>query len=326
MGLRDYQTISLFSLPEGQHKQQISTPQELRKAAMRGKPSDRSEFARSVSIDVDNYRLASRFMNALLDRAKRSKCAGGLWILGNGGQGKSFILESFIRRHPPSETTEGRNCSVLLLPFRGRPAVSEILLTILLQLGQNPDTLKSQSNTDLQGIVERAIAHCGVKMILFDEAQHLWLLANANPKRIKDRLGGHLGDLLKTLYDNTGVAYVFAGTPGLDVILEEETQANTRWTGVLRLEPFEYDQKFRGILETLDEALPMEERAGLSGEELSAKIYEASGGNFRKLKNFIADAVYLAADEGAKSIQNQHFASAYFRMYCTENTPFGQAV
>lgn len=318
----DFQTRLLFAQPNiPAAASPPLSPAEQRVAAMRGDPSMRSEYARSVSIEVPGYRMALRFMEGLLEKANRTKHPGGLWILGDGGQGKSFVLQAFLRRHQPVQTIERIWFPVLYLRFAGRPAESDILLKILLMLGQNPETLVYQDNADLRKLVASAMTQCGVKVILFDEAQHVWLNVQAN--RVKDRIGGLLGDFLKSFYDETGVGYVFAGTPGLGDLLEVDKQAATRWSGILRLDAFKNDAGFKGLLQALDEALPMEEPAALSSEALSEKIYLACQGNFRRLKNFLSDAVHLAASDGARSIQSNHLAKAYFQNFCSEETPFG---
>lgn len=291
---------------------------------MAGTPAERQAFALAVRIDVEGFKLASKFMEHLLERARRTRCPGGLWLLGDGGSGKTFALTSFALRNP--HTTQGVNqtCEVLRLPFESRPSESDIWLGILLQLGQNPDALLRLKNKELKSLALSAMQQAGVRMILFDEAQHLWISSSASGgKRSRDRLGGQLGDLLKRLYDETGVAFVFAGTPGLQAYIDQDTQANTRWPAVRHLEEFQCDERFLGVLEVLDIALPMEQPAGLSEPELSKQIFASTRGNFRRLKAFLAQAVFIAANAGAKSIERKHLRQSHFEMYCEERTPYG---
>lgn len=322
MKINRHLTLSLFEQLESQVEQPVVTPQARRTAAMQGLPSDRSEFVHSVSINADDYRMGSLFMEGLRERAGRSNRPGGLWILGQGGQGKTFILESFARRHPPVETTTGRRCDVILIPLASRPSQSDILLTIMLVLGHNPDTLRYQANAELERIAVEAMKHCGVRVLLFDEAQHLWLSTSGKVKRSPDRAGGELGDFMKRLYDESGVAFVFAGTSGLSALIDNDSQANTRWAGVLSLEPFANDEKFAALLDALDDAIPMEQRSRLADKDLRARIHTATQGNFRRLKYLIAEAVFLAASAGDESVQRKHLAHAYFEVFCHELTPF----
>lgn len=292
----------------------------VRQRVLAGTPAERSEYARTVSISVPGYQKGVEFVEHLVERAKRTQCPGGLWIIGEGGVGKSFIIDTIYKRHPPVETPLARHCPVLQLDFQSRPAESDILVSLLLQLGQDPTTLHYQRNADLEQILLDALPVCQTLAILFDEASHLWL--NVQAKRIVDRLGGRLGDFLKRFYDKSGLAFIFAGTSGLQHIIDGDKQASTRWSGVLQLSPFSYDERFIGLLAALDEAMPMREQAGLAMETMAPRVFEATKGNFRLLKNLLAEAVYLASVEDAPRITRAHLARAYFLKFCSDTSPF----
>lgn len=298
------------------------TPEERRQKALDSSPADRAEFARTVSIEVDAYRLGNTCIDHLIARSTRSERPGGLWIIGNGGVGKSFILESVHSRYEPEEDIAARRCPVLAISFASRPSESDILLSLLLQLGQDPEMLRYQNNSDLRDIVLDGLKQSSCLAFLFDEAHHLFI--NARATRPLDRLGGRIGDFIKLLYDDSGMACIFAGTTGLASYVAEDTQASSRWPGVLRLEPFANDGMFRGVLRSLDFALPMPEPAGLAEDRYAVPLYQASKGNFRLLKALVAEAVFLAADEGARRLSLSHLAAAYFRSFCNEETPFGR--
>lgn len=317
MGHPDFTTTPLFDFMP---TDPTLTPQELRAAALAGTPAERAEFTRTISISVDGYRQANDFVDALLDHSARSQRPGGLWLIGDGGVGKTFILDGVHRRHPPFESQTKRHCPILSLSFSSRPSESEILLSILLQLGQNPKSIRYQNNAELMDKVVDAVSAGGALAALFDEAHHLWI--NASAKRVTDRRGGRLGDFLKRFYDLTGLAYIFAGTNGLQELLDVDSQARTRWPGTLRLHPFEDDEKFRGLLDALDQAIPMPEPAGLATDPMASKIYASTKGNFRNLKTLLSQAVYIAASEGAPRITQAHLARAHFLTFCSETTPF----
>lgn len=324
MGTQDIVTAPMFEgQQESTYKGRIKSPAELRKAALKGTPSERAEFARQVSVSVDDYRIANRFVDDLIARSERSNRPGGLWIIGEGGVGKSFILESVYQRYQPTESHIARKCPILTLSLDGRPAESDIMLRFLLQMGQNPKLLRYSSNSELRDILIEALQACEVQAILFDEAHHLWLTTQL--KRTPDRPGGRLGDFLKRLYDQSGVAYIFAGTGGLWDLYEKDKQARTRWPGRIRILDFNNDEKFCGLLATLDEALPMPRPAGLANEPIASRMYQATQGNFRLLKNLLADAVYLASVANEEKLSMKHLAGAYFGLFCDEATPFGPA-
>lgn len=323
MGHSDNQTRHLFSadsLRAARATEHELTPLEMREKAMKGTPRERAEFTRSVSVEVDGYRRGLDCAEKLIARAAETKSPGGLWILGDGGTGKTFINDCLIKRHKPVETVEFRYCPVLYLTFESRPSESDVLLDILVQCGQDPDAIRYQNNKDLMNITLEAIAACDTAAALFDEAHHLWL--SASGKRVQDRAGGRLGDFLKRFYDKSGIAYIFSGTPGLKSLYDADTQARTRWCGVLELEPFACDEKFVGLLAALDQAIPMNEPAGLATSGMYPRMHAACTGNFRLLKNLLAETVRLAAAEGANSISMRHLAETYRALFCSEQTPF----
>lgn len=288
---------------------------------MKGNPAERAEYVRSVSVNVDGYRIGMKFIHGLIARSSRSRWPGGFWLLGEGGLGKSFILDAAYEDYAPHESETERICPLLTLAFESRPSESDILLSLLIQLGQDPDTLRYQSNRELRDIVVDGMCASGTLAILFDEAHHLWL--NTRAHRVADRLGGRLGDFLKTFYDKSGAAFIFSGTPGLKALYDSDGQANTRWGGIYALQPFADDEKFCGMLQALDEALPFEGHSGLAGDMVRPKLYAACKGNFRRLKSLIAEAVFLAASEGARRLTIEHLKQSYFLTFCSEETPFG---
>lgn len=296
------------------------SPAEQRQQALTSTPETRAEFTRKISINVDGYRLATDFVENLIARSRRTNRPGGIWLMGDGGVGKSFVLDAIHDRHSPSESMAARSCPVLSLTFASRPAESDILLSLLLQLGQDPYTLSYQKNSELEAIFLDAVHPAGTLAILFDEAQHLWL--NTTAYRVADRMGGRLGDFLKRLYDRSGLAFIYAGTTGLENLLAADSQARTRWSGSFRLTPFTYDNSFVGLLSALDAAIPMPDPAGLATPELANRIFEATQGNFRLLKTLLSEAVFLAASEGSNRITKAHLARAHFLTFCSVTNPF----
>ena len=111
-------------------------PQQERARAMAGTPDERAQYVMDVPIAFDDYRRANKYIDALLARAKVAKKPGGLWIIGEGGRGKSFILERLLKRLKPIEGDHRRLCPVLYLTFEARPNIGEIYIRLLMQLAR----------------------------------------------------------------------------------------------------------------------------------------------------------------------------------------------
>lgn len=318
MNYVDLESEHLFAEGKEQTVNAIN-PKEERALAMAGGPDDRAQYVLDVPVAFDGYRKANKYIDALLARAKVSSKPGGLWIIGEGGRGKSFILERLLKRLKPVEGEHRRYCPVLYITFESRPSIGEIYIRLLIQLGQDPRSLKGLTLKELRDILKDAVGTAGVLLIAFDEAQHLWVLST---KKSKDDAGGTLGAALKRLYDFLGVAFVFIGTPPLDKIRSRDQQS-TRWPGLSFLQAFQFNDEFLGILAALDECLPMPQKANLIDPNLSKQIFESSRGSFRLLKMLLAEAVRIASQSGAKLISQGHLAEAHFLVHCAEETPFG---
>lgn len=298
-------------------KQSLVTRDE----AISGSPEQKQHYFLNVTVQVEGFAKARKFVDALLDRRTRLLKPGGLWVIGDGGVGKSFILNDIYQRYPYLDTSIARITPLIWLSFRSRPSASDLLCTMLLQLGQDPSLMRNQSNDHLEDSLIEALKSCGTLGILFDEAHHLWL--SSSTRRIKDRVGGPVGDLLKRIYDATNIAYIFSGTPGLVSAVFADGQVSSRWPGVITLKQFDLDEQFYGLLDALDKALPLAKVSGLAHQrKLAESIHLSTSGNFRLIKNLLAEALFLAAKENAEKLEMRHLAESHFITFCDGTNPF----
>lgn len=293
-------------------------PETIKHAVMQKSPQIRSQFFSKAFVNVRSFDAGLRFIDALIERSRHSKNAGGLWIFGDGGTGKTFILDRINQKYAPIETPVSRIVPLVSIHLRERPAISDLALLILAQLGQDPALVHYRGNSDLEDALVIALEECKTLVMLFDEAQHLWI-KNSNKN---DRSAGHVGEFLKRLYSKVGVAYVFAGTAGLEEVASRESQSNTRWSGKLKLKNFEFDGEFLGLLDALDEMAPMAEKAGLQSLDMAKPIHEATQGNFRLLKRLLAEAILIAANENSQRVTMDHLSRAHFFIFCDSPNPF----
>lgn len=109
---------------------------------------------------------------------------------------------------------------------------------------------------------------------------------------------------MKTLYDRTRIAFIFFGKPSLGDLFKDDEQLASRWPGRIELEPYKMDEHWTALLlVSLDEALPMAEKAGLDSNGYPSAIYGFTQGNFRRLKHFLSEAVRQAAMDSSPAIQ-----------------------
>lgn len=291
-----------------------------REEALSGTPEQKQHYFLDVTVQVEGFAKARKFVDALLERRTRSLSPGGLWLIGDGGVGKSFILNDIYQRYPYLDTNIARITPLIWLSFRSRPSASDLLCTMLFQLGQDPSLMRDQTNDHLEDSLIQALKTCGTLGILFDEAHHLWL---SSSRRIKDRVGGPIGDLLKRIYDASNVAFIFSGTPGLMRVVFEDRQVSSRWPGVITLEEFDLKEQYYGLLDALDQALPMPKLSGLAqNRKIAESIHQSTRGNFRLIKSLLAEALFLAAKENVEKLEMRHLAESHFIIFCDGTNPF----
>jgi len=286
----DFNSLHLFENIPPEIKDEVNAEQIRQLVMERNNASEMAEFARTVPIMFDQYKEAIEYANNLLERKKRSAKPGGVWYLGEGGCGKSFILEYILKSNPPQESTFQRRCPILYIVFSSTPTERGILLTLLKQLGQNETLMEAQNNDKLEETLIYALKVAQTLAILGDEAHHLWLNAKAY----------QAANLMKRIYDQSGVAYVFSGIPTLYQALSDDPQISTRWKGVFNLTQFQLGPEFEDVLAALDEAVPMKKISNL--DQMSEKIHLITQGNLRNLKDFISEAVFLAANAKSEII------------------------
>jgi len=279
----DFNSLHLFENIPLEIKDEISAEQVRQLVIERNDANEMAEFARTVPIMFDQYKEAIEYANNLLERKKRSSKPGGVWYLGEGGCGKSFILEYILKTNPPHESTFLRKCPILYIVFSSTPTERSILQTLLKQLGQNEQLMAAQSNDKLEETLIHALKVAQTLAILGDEAHHLWLNIKAS----------QASNLIKRIYDQSGVAFVFSGIPTLYQTLSDDPQVSTRWKGVFNLSQFQLGPEFEDVLAALDEAIPMQKISNL--DRMAEKIHLITQGNLRNLKDFISEAVFLAA-------------------------------
>lgn len=86
----------------------IETADQARKHALQGSPAEKTEFFSTVHIGTPQYSAALGFILAMIKRVSRTRSPGGLWLIGDGGTGKTLILKKVLELFPPVDTGGGR--------------------------------------------------------------------------------------------------------------------------------------------------------------------------------------------------------------------------
>lgn len=156
-----------------------------------------------------------------------------------------------------------------------------------------------------------AVKNVKLRLLIIDEAHHF--LSTKNRKNI-DRQLGPAGDWIKIFHDKCNIGILFTGLPSIAQAIQADQQMKSRWPADLFLSNYTFGSEWIQLLDTLDDILPMEKPCGLAQKITAKKVHQITQGNFRSLKNFLAETVLHAASNERKSITNQDFSAALYSL------------
>jgi hypothetical protein len=293
----------------------------LREAALRGTPREKSEFLRNdIFIPTADFVYVTDTINGLIRHAKLSGSPGGMRVRGHGGTGKDAIIRYIMKQHPGISVGQQRICPILKVDFGSYLAPIDILGSMHTQLGSAYK--KYQGIGELQTLLFEAMGECHTEAIIFNEAQHM-LPVSSSKSRSEVRLSGRAGDWLKEFLDKLLRPAFFFGVPGWDVVFDKDGQLGTRIRNHHDLKVPDKATSL-GILQALDEAIPMPEPAGLATPALAGPILETTQSNWRHLIKLLDAALVSASLAGAKKIQKEDLSYSYSLNVGANGNPFGK--
>lgn len=245
------------------------------KCALAAPPEAKAQFFLEATVLTPDVVRFTRAVDNLILRATELSLPGGLLLVGEGGLGKSFLLERIVRRYPKTWTTTQTIAPVIYISLQDATTPDAAERAIMRTLG-NVGTPAVKDRSDPRRLLCETLKSCKVRVILVDEAQKLAL---AKGSRNSDRAAGPLGEYFRLISDKARIAIVFAGTSVLLDLFKQDPQSKTRWIGEVVLKPHEHDQTWLALLAALSRLVPLPEPSDLC--EHSEALHRATKGNLR---------------------------------------------
>lgn len=283
--------------------------EEERQRAINGSLKDKIDYLQSRAIMTPAFTQALEQATFLVLKSSSDLYPGGLVVTGEGGCGKSYLVQQLVKRFPRHETLYESQIPVAHVELSGTPDEKEVLHVLLCQLGEDANKDKF-SSADLEAKIIEACRRVRCRCLVFDEAQRLGTVARS--RREQDRLMGPLGERIKRIHNGAGVGVILAGTPGLGDLVDSDSQYRTRWPGRVVLKPFERSGAFLSVLGSYERILPLPERSQLATPKIGDAVWVACGGYMRTLSRLLCDAMLVAVKEDARSISLSHLEEAYY--------------
>lgn len=221
-------------------------------------------------------------------RSLRMPC---LVIVGRANNGKSSIVQHFIRRHPPiSDAIGGFGGHIAWIALPSKPTESNFWSEVLYSLNiahradKRPD-LKRYEALD-------AMRTADVRMLVIDEMNHI---ANAG----KD--AGKLLAEIKTLTSTMRIPIIATGTTVAINAMRSEPQLLTRFEPV-SLDRWTLNTEYLRFLASYEKFLPLPVPSNLASRELAPKIYGIAGEAIGNTVDLLKEGAAVAIEDGKDRI------------------------
>lgn len=224
-------------------------------------------------------------------RSLRMPC---LLIVGRSNNGKSSIVEHFMKRHPfltKDDGTPGFSISWVALPAKPNESNfwSEVLWSLnISHRGQDRADLKRPAAID-------SMRHANTRMLVIDELNHL---VNA---------GKEAATLLAEIKNVTSalrIPILATGTQPAIHALRSEPQLMTRFEPIV-LERWKLDAEYLRLLASYERLLPLAERSDLASRTLAPTMYSMAGDTIGDTVSLLKEAAVLAIETGRERIDEK---------------------
>jgi hypothetical protein len=231
-------------------------------------------------------------MRELYD-APRSHRMRNLLLAGETNNGKTMIVNQFLKRHKAELHLTGESSKVPVLSIQAPPVPDEgrfynAILTALYA----PFRLSARVDQKQQQTIN-VLAAVGIKMLVIDEIHHV--LAGTMQKQ------RHFLNTLKYLGNELQISLVAVGTRDAFNAVQSDPQLANRFEPIV-LPKWQLDDDYLRLLASFEKILDLEEASNLSEGEMPARILGMSEGTIGEIAAVVASAASYVVRNGRKSI------------------------
>jgi len=216
-----------------------------------------------------------------------------LLIKSHTNNGKSFLLDRFLKSHQPYEC-----------PYQDKMVVPAIFIEI--PPDASPDTIYTQILNELHitysysakkdvkaQLAFQAIARYQVKVLLIDE---LHVLMNTTKLKKAQML-----DALKYVGNRCQISIIGAGTQEAHTAILSDNQLANRFEPIV-LPRWQLSSEYRKLLATFEKIIPLRAPSNLQQQDIAMEIYSMSGGWIGEIDAILKRAAKYAIENGEEKI------------------------
>jgi DNA transposition AAA+ family ATPase len=223
-----------------------------------------------------------------------------LLLYGETGNGKTFIVNRFVQRHPADDNPEGEAASVPVLAIQAPPLPSESrLYDAILEALFAPYKSRDQV-AKKQFQVLRLLRAVNTRMVIIDELHHA-LVGPANQQRV-------VMNALKYLSNELQIPLVGVGTREAIRAIQADPQLASRFHRV-ELTTWRMDREYRKLLASFERMLPLKQPSQLHKEPLATQLLAMTEGTIGELSTLLKAAAISAVRSGIEHIDAEVLAA-----------------
>lgn len=217
-----------------------------------------------------------------------------LLIIGETNNGKSYLIEKFMKDHPPYE--KGNNVIVPVIAIKIPPdANSDTIYSLILDEFKVTYSLAYKKEVKTK-LAFDALERMNVKLIIMDDLHVLM-----NTTKLKK---AQLLDTLKYIGKKADIPIIGSGTREAHTAVVSDSQLANRFEP-LELPQWKPNSDYRKLLATFEKLFPLKMPSHLQEKRIAMVIYTMSGGTIGGIDTLLKRAAINAIKDGTEVITLQ---------------------
>lgn len=254
----------------------------------------------------------------------RTGTSKGLVIQGPSGVGKSTLIQEYVRELESSKKTEQGQRTVLIVEIPSSPTKKNLAAAMLTAMHDRYADSRSHSAETKFARITQLLRNLAVEVVVLDEAQHL--------VDYKRNDAYEAGDWIKSLMNETGIAFVLVGLKRTEGLLLANEQLRRRFSATVDYDRFMLTEdswkQFAMLLKAIHELLPVNAISFSNGDIIN-RFYLASFGLIDYLIKVLDRSVWLVQNLDAEGIDlallSEAFKDEVWSSAPDERNPFSDA-
>lgn len=228
-----------------------------------------------------------------------------LLLAGSTNNGKSWIIERFVRAHALPATRHAERLSVVAMQMPSEPTVARFYAALLARLGAPvARTGPGGRKHELEQLALRVLRGVGVRVLVIDELHNM--LGGTRTTR------GEFLNLLRWLGNELRIPIVGVGTRDAWLAVRTDPQLENRFEPFV-LPPWQAGPDAARLLQGFATLLPLRRPSDLRGAELVRGVVARTGGTIGEVAALLRAAAEAAVTGAEECITAAVLARAAYR-------------